>query len=149
MHWWWWLFPEHHRRRHRHHHHGMQFFVLLTVDDVGVMLKPNEEIILMTDITLGQGLDLSLAFLDQNGQPMTVTPVPDAAPIWSNSTPATETLTVSADGFTAQTASVAAGTDTITASATVGGATFSATLVVNVAAPPQVLTSIAINAAVR
>jgi hypothetical protein len=100
----------------------------------------------MTDITLGQGLNLAISFLDQDGNPMTATPVPDGAPIWTQSTSATETLTVAPDGLTATTTSVAVGTDTVSVSATVGGATFSADLAVNVAAKPQTLTSVAIVA---
>ena len=100
----------------------------------------------MTDITLGHGLALSIAFLDQNGNPMLKTPAPDAPPAWSNTTPATETLAVAADGLTAQATSVAVGTDSISVSATVGGAVFAASVIVNVNAVPQVLTSIAIVA---
>ena len=100
----------------------------------------------MTDITMGHGLSLSITYLDENGNVMLTTPTPDSPPVWSNTTEATETLIVAADGLTSQTTSVAVGADTISVTATVGGTAFSASLIVNVTAPPQVLTSIAINA---
>ena len=100
----------------------------------------------MTDITLGHNLNLSIAYLDQDGNPMLVTPTPDAPPVWTNTTPATETLAVAADGNTAVATSVAIGSDSISLALTVGGVAFSASIIVNVNAAPQVLTSIAIVA---
>lgn len=102
----------------------------------------------MTDITLGHGLDLSIIYLDQNGNPMLTTPTPDGPPTWTQTTPATETLVVAPDGLTAQATSVAVGTDSISLNVSVGGSTFSASLLVNVTTAPQVLTSVAINAVV-
>lgn len=142
LHWWHLFHVKNHKRRHHHHHHRA---ILFTVNNVGITLYPNQEALLMTDITLGHGIDMAIAFLDQNGNPMLVTPVPDAAPVWTQTTPATETLTVDAGGLTAHTKSVAIGQDSIGLSVVVGGATFSATLSVNVAAAPQVLTSVAIT----
>lgn len=98
----------------------------------------------MTKITVGHTLALSISYLDQNGNPMLTTPAPDAAPTWSNTTPATETLTASADGLTASAVALAAGTDSIALSLAVGGVTFQAALAVEVDAVPQVLTSVAI-----
>src|SRR5260221_4975806 len=130
--WWWRLFPEYRRNRHRRLHHGRPVFVVFVVrGKFGVLLKPNEELIIMTDITLGQGLDLSISYLDQNGSPMLTTPAPDAPPTWSNTTPATETIALSADGLTAHATTVAPGSDTISVSVVVGGATYAATLGVN------------------
>lgn len=99
-----------------------------------------------TTDTVGQTLPLSIQYLDQHGQPMQTVPTPDAPPSWSNTTPATETLTVAADGLTATALAVAAGTDTINLSLAVGGQTFTASLAVTVAAQPQVLTSIEVVA---
>jgi hypothetical protein len=110
---------------------------LFKIDCVSFLLKPDEEKILMTDITLGQGLNLAISFLDQDGNQMTATPVPDGTPIWTS---------ISSDGLSAKTTSVVVGTDTVSVSVTVGGATFSADLNVNVAPKPQTLTSIVIVA---
>jgi hypothetical protein len=97
-----------------------------------------------TVVNLGHEIGLSIQFLDQNGNIMLTQPVPDTAPAWSNSTPATETLSVAANGLTATADPIAVGMDTISLSLAVGGKSFSATLSVEVDAAPQVLTSIAI-----
>lgn len=99
-----------------------------------------------TTFTVGQSLPLSLAFLDQNGAPMAPPPTPDIPPVWSNTTAATETLTVADDGLSAIATAVAAGTDVINVSVTSGGVVFSASLAVTVMAAPQVLTSVEIVA---
>jgi len=103
----------------------------------------------MTQVTVGHQLALSILFLDQRGNPMLTAPTPDAAPSWSNSTPATETLAAAADGLSAVATTVAPGTDTVSLSVVVGGVTFSATLGVEVDAEPQVLTSVGIQAEVQ
>jgi hypothetical protein len=140
------LFAFWHRHRRHHHHHVLAVF---TVNNTSVLLVPNQRTILMTDITLGHGIDMAIAFLDQNGNAMLTTPTPDAPPTWTQSTPATESLTVDAGGMTAHTNSLAVGQDLITLGATVGGVAFQATLAVNVNAAPQVLTSIAIVPTVK
>lgn len=142
---WWWFLIRFHRHRHRHHHHH-RVSVLLSVGTVSILLHPNVEEFLMTDITLGHGLDLSISYLDQDGNPMLVTPTPDSAPAWTQTTPATETLVVGADGNTAHAQSVAVGSDSIGVTVVVGGTTFTASIIVNVAAAPQVLTSVGIVA---
>jgi hypothetical protein len=111
------------------------------------ILRPNchKEATLMTDLTLGQGLSLSIAFLDQKGNPMATPVVADAPPAWTNDA-TIETLTVAADGMTADTVSIAVGADKINLAMKVGGADFSASLDVTVADVPQVLTSIQIVA---
>lgn len=98
----------------------------------------------MTDITLGHGINLAIAYFDAAGNPMLTTPTPDSPPAWTQTTPATERLTVDPTGLTAATASLAVGGDSIGLSVVVGGATFTASLAVNVNAAPQVLTSVAI-----
>ena len=97
-------------------------------------------------MNIGQSVALSIAYLDQNGQPMTVQPTPDAPPSWTAGNPAVDTLTVAADGNSATDLAIAAGVDTISLSLAVGGQTFAATLALTVVPPPQVLTSIEIVA---
>ena len=99
-------------------------------------------------LTVGHTVDFALVFLDQNGNPMFVTPVPDAAPIWSDITPATGTLTPAASGLTASELAIAAGSDTVSVSLMVGGVSFSASIDVTVTSVPQVLTSVDIAATV-
>lgn len=101
-----------------------------------------------TTLSVGHVLDMGLEFLDQRGNPMLTTPAPDAAPAWAGTTPATETLAVAASGLTCEGTSVAAGTDEVTVTLTVGGVAFSAVLDVTVTAAVQVLTSVAITTAV-
>lgn len=127
--------------RHRRHPH----FVLLIVQGVGIILKPEEKVHLMLEeVTLGHVIGLAIKYLDANGNPMLTPPTPDAAPTWSNTTLATETLAASPDGTTCQATTVAVGTDTVNLQLSVGGKSFSASLQVQVDAAPQVLTSIAI-----
>lgn len=86
-------------------------------------------------------LGLAIAWLDQHGNPMAVTPTPDSTPTWTNSNPAAETVAAAADGLTAAATAVAAGTDTITPVAIVGGTSYSANIAVTVT-EVQKLTSI-------
>ncbi len=100
-------------------------------------------------LDVGKTENLSIAYLDASGNPMVPVPTPDAPPSWSQSTPASETLTAAADGNTATAVGLAAGTDTIDVDLMVGGIAFKATIdaTINAVAPPaQVLTSIAIVA---
>jgi hypothetical protein len=99
----------------------------------------------MTDVTVGHVVTDTIVFLDQNGNPMMVTPIPDAPPSWTKTAPDTiDTLAVSADGSTATIKAVGAGADTVMLSVIVGGTTFAATQNLNITAAPQVLTSIEI-----
>lgn len=95
-------------------------------------------------VSIGHTVSCSLVFLDQNGNPMHTTPVPDAPPVWSDTTPATGTLTPAPDGLTASEVALAAGSDTISVALTVNGVAFSATVGVTVSPAPQVLTSVEI-----
>jgi hypothetical protein len=95
-------------------------------------------------LTVGHKLNMSIAFADQNGNPMLTKPTPDSAPAWSNSTPSTETIAAAADGLSCVGTPVAPGNDTVSLSVVIGGQTFSATLGVTVDAAPQVLTSVSI-----
>jgi hypothetical protein len=96
-------------------------------------------------VAIGHVIDMTVEFLDQNGNPMLVTPTADAPPAWTNVNPNVETLVVAANGLSAETTPVTAGVDTVSVTAVVGGKTFSASLSVSVEAAPQVLTSIAIR----
>ena len=100
------------------------------------------------NVTVGHTVSFTLVFLDQNGNPMLTTPVPDAPPTWSDTTPATGTLTPAADGLTATEKAIAAGSDTVNVSLMVGGNAFSASIDLTVEAAPQVLTSVQIAATV-
>ena len=96
-------------------------------------------------LNVGQSVPITITELDQNGHPLTSPVVPDSPPAWSQSTPATGTLAVAADGMSAQYTGVAAGTDTIAATLIAGGNSYSAQVNVTVAAVAQVLTSIELD----
>ncbi len=142
---WCWFFHPHWCRKHH-----MPVRVVLSVGNLAIELIPEDIIHMATELKGGQTLPLSIEYLDQNGTPMAVSPLLDVPPSWANNTPATETLTASPDGLTASALAVAAGTDTVRVSLSVGGVQFSATLDVTVPAfaPLQTLTSIGIVAGV-
>src|ERR1700686_915625 len=106
-----------HRRKYR-------LFIVISTNDLRrkryAELQPNE-VIMATPVTVSVGhkVNCSLVFLDQNGNPMLVAPVPDSPPAWSNSTPATETLPSA--GLAATALALAAGGDTISVSVIVSG----------------------------
>jgi hypothetical protein len=97
-------------------------------------------------VSVGHTVNCSLEYIDQNGNPMLTTPTPDAAPTWSDTDASSETLTAAPGGLTASALAIAAGSDVISVSLSVGGVAFSATLPVTVSAAPQVLTSVEIIA---
>lgn len=136
----WWRRRRHHRRRAR--------VILLVGGTFAVELIANEVVHMATELKVGQTLPLSIAYFDQNGAPMDVTPTPDAAPSWANLTPATAILTAAGDGLSANSVAAGAGTDTVRVTLTVGGTQFAATLDLTVVAAPtsQTLTSIGIVA---
>lgn len=140
----WWFDPGSGGARRHHRHHRHHPCVVLFVDGFGVLLHPNQENEIMVDVTVGHNVSMSLLFRDTNKNPMLTQPTLDAPPAWSNSTPATETLKVAADGLTAEADTVAAGGDSVSVSLAVGGVSFSASLSVNVSAAPQVLGSVEI-----
>ena len=113
-------------------------------------LYPNEEVKFMTNVSIGHTVVDTIVYLDQNGNPMLVTPVPDSPPVWTNVAATTvDTMTVSADGSTDTIAALAAGVDTVTVNVIVGGKTFTAAQQLSIAAAPQVLTSVAIDGVVN
>lgn len=97
-----------------------------------------------TTLSVGHTLNMSLQFLDQNGNPMLPAPAPDSPPVWSDTTSATETIVASASGLTCVGTPLAPGSDTVSVSTIVDGVTFTATLDVDVTAQAQVLTSVVI-----
>src|SRR5271165_4473895 len=74
--------------------------VALTVNGITVFLQPQETTLMAVTLSIGHTLTMSLSFLDQSGNPMLTMPVPDAAPTWTDTTPATETLVAAASGLT-------------------------------------------------
>jgi hypothetical protein len=96
-----------------------------------------------TNVTLSVGHvnTMAIIVLDQNGNPMIPQPAFDAVPTWTQTTPATETLAPTASGATCVGTPVAAGTDLVTVSFSVGGVTFTAANDVTVMAAAQVPTS--------
>jgi len=104
----------------------------------------------MTDVTVGHTVTDTIVYLDQNGNPMLTPVVPDSPPAWTNApNPADcDAMSVSADGSTATITTSAPGSDTIGLSVTVGGKQFSASQTLNIQAAPQVLSSVAIAAAI-
>ena len=127
--------------RHHHRHHARP---VLIVGNLAVDLIPEETIHMAITLNVGQSVPLTIAFLDQHGQPMATMPTLDAPAEWANSNAAVDTLAVADDHLSATDTAVAEGTDTVTLSLSVGGVAFSATLDVTVAAAPQVLTSVEI-----
>lgn len=133
------------RQRHPNRHH---FRVLLTVNGVSIFLQPEETTHMAVKLSLGHTLSLSLAYTDQHGNPMLTKVDPDGPPQWSDTTPATETLTVAADSMSATGTPLVAGSDTVNVSVVVGGQTFTASLDVTVIPEAQVVSGVAINATV-
>lgn len=101
-------------------------------------------------VTVGHSVTCQIVYLDQNGNPMLATPIPDSPPSWSNAADPTgcAVLTVAADALSATDAAVAVGQDVVSLSLSVSGTSFSATLPVTIEAAAQVLTSVQIAATV-
>jgi hypothetical protein len=125
--------------------HRHRFRAALVVDGLAIILTPNQELNMATVVNVGHKVNLSVLFFDQNGNPMLTAPTPDSV-AWANSNAAAETLVSS--GTTAVATAIAPGTDQISLEVVVAGATFSATLAVEVDAAAQVLTSVSIEAVV-
>ena len=102
----------------------------------------------MTTVSVGHTVVNTIAYLDQNGNPMVTAPTPDSPPVWTGSDGAVESLSISADGATATATALAAGTNVLTLTLTVAGKTYTATATDTVTAAPQVLTSVKIVQAV-
>lgn len=100
-------------------------------------------------LSIGHVFEMEIEVLDQRGNPMVTPPVFDAPPVWTDTTPATETVAAAANGQSATGTPIAPGTDTVSTSFTIGGKAFSASLNVEVDAAPQVPTSAIIIATVQ
>lgn len=159
-----WIDARHHQRFDENdvrHHFVSVYLVVITLRDRNhyhhrqrivnyYRLYPNEEVRIMTDVSVGHTVVDTIVYLDQNGNPMLVTPTPDTPPTWTNMAAATvDTMTVSADGSTDTIQALAAGVDTVTVNVIVGGKTFTAAQQLSIAAAPQVLTSVAIDGVVN
>ena len=125
-------------------------YVILLIDGTCYLMTGSEwqrEKHIMVTVNAGHTVGMVIQYLDQNGNPMVTTPVPDQPPTWTNSN-GQDTLTVAPDGNSATLAIPATmtggGSDTVTLGLNVAGKAFSATLAVTITATPQVLTSIAI-----
>jgi hypothetical protein len=95
-------------------------------------------------LKVGQTLTESIAYFDTTGAPMATPPTPDSPPVWTQSTPATETLTASADGLSFSGPALAVGTDSVSVTVVAGGQTFTASSAITVVTAPQVLGSVQI-----
>jgi hypothetical protein len=108
-------------------------------------IPPNGEIKMNpVTVSIGHTVNCSISYLDAIGNTMLITPTPDAPPVWTDTTPATGTLTTVPGGLAASELAVAAGSDTVSVSLAVGGVTYAASAPIIVSPAPQVLTSIAI-----
>jgi hypothetical protein len=154
-----WGHDHHQHHHHGHHDHHQRFTCVMLIIDVHLrrhqrrryitFLTANRRTILSNVIvTVGHTVTFSLVFLDQNGNPMVTTPLPDAPPTWTDTTPATGTLTPAASGLTATELTTGVGADTVNVSLAVGGTSFSASIDLTVQDVPQVLTSVQIAATV-
>jgi hypothetical protein len=137
----------HHRRRHHwwQRHHGRHDFVVVQERT----LTPNgADTMNPVTVAIGHVVNLAIIYLDQQGNPMLVTPTPDSPPVWTDSPVPAGCCTFVSTGSTAVDTAVAAGADTVGVTVIVGGVTFTASLGVVVSAAAQVLTSIEIGSTV-
>jgi len=102
----------------------------------------------MSSINVGHTDTFTIQQNDANGNPMQPDAIVpwDSPPQWSNSPSAAgvDTFVVSADGTSAVLTATAPGSDSVSVTATAGGKSFSASVMVTITAAPQVLTSISI-----
>lgn len=112
-------------------------------------LKPFRETHMSVTASIGHTISFTYVILDQHGNPMLTQPTFDATPVWSDTTPATETVTADASGVTATGTPLAAGTDTVNVTAQIGGVDFPASIDVSITPEVQVPTSARIDAVVN
>ena len=109
----------------------------------GPTVQPN------VTVNVGHVATMVIVQLDTNGNPM-LTPVTfDLAPVWTQASPATDTLAPAANGLSATATAAVAGTDTVTCTATFGGVQFQAEQPLTVTPAAQVLGSIALTTTVQ
>jgi hypothetical protein len=145
------LMMDNYQQRHRQHFKNVRLTVRINKrHHASIILEPNRRI-RMTNVTVnvGHSVTMTLTYLDQNGNPMLTPPTPDSPPSWSDTTPATGTLTEQPGNLEAIETAVAPGNDVVSVSVVVGGQTFSASLGITVQAAPQVLTSVEITPVVN
>lgn len=101
-------------------------------------------------VNVGHTVTCTYIFLDQNGQPMLTPVTPDSPATWTDTPSAAgvDTNSVSADGTTDVVTAAAAGSDTVGLSVTVGGKTFTDSLLITITPAPQVVSGVQIQAAV-
>jgi len=87
--------------------------------------------------------------LDQNGNPMLVPVAFDSPPVWTQTTPATDTLAPAANALSATETALAAGTDTVTCTVLVGGKAYAAQQPLTVTPAAQVFSGIALSTTVQ
>ena len=112
--------------------HRRRIRVWFGIGPTNILLRPNEESFIMSNLRLDQTNALSIEAVDANGT--AVPSVFDSPPVWTNSNDTKATVAAAADGLTAVVTPVSLGETTVTVSASIGGASFSATLVITVVA---------------
>jgi hypothetical protein len=102
-------------------------------------------------VSVGHEVICTIAYYDQNGNPMLTAVTPDKAPVWTDtpSVAGVDSNAVSADGLTDVVNALAAGTDTVGVSVVVGGKTYTDSALLTVTPAPQALTSVAIQTQVQ
>ena len=100
-------------------------------------------------VTVGHSIDFSIEYVDTNDNPMLTPVTPDSPPTWTDVAGSPDTFTVSADGTTAVLQATGAGSDTVGLSVTVGGVTYTASDLIAINAPPQILGGVQIVAVVN
>ena len=125
------------------------FYIVFSVNGQTLTLLPGKvNHMSLTNLTLGHNAVFSWTQLDARGNPM-ITPVAaDAPPTYSNTNPEVETITPAGDGLSAQGATLALGTDTVTSVGSFGGVSFTVSADIEVDDVPQVLTSARLDVAV-
>lgn len=155
-----------HTLSHRQHH---RFFLLTIVPETGELAivpfvrKGERDMIPVpphrhlagpnvdpnVTVNVGHLAGMVIRQFDTNGNPM-LTPVTfDAPPVWTQTTPATDTLAPAADGNSATATAVAPGTDTITCTATFQSVAYVAQQPLTVSPAPQVFGGIALVTTVQ
>ena len=101
-------------------------------------------------VNVGHTVVCTYTILDQNGAPMLVQPPLDSPAAWTDTpNPAgSDTNVVSADGTSDVVTAVATGADTVGLSVIIGGKTFTDSLLITIAAAPQVASGVMIDAVV-
>jgi hypothetical protein len=101
--------------------------VWLHIGNTAILLEPHREGFIMTDIRQDQTATLSVEAIDALGNP--VPGIFDSPPVWTNSNDAAATLSVTGDVATLTPVAGAVGqSTTVSVTASIGGAPFSASI---------------------